>query len=94
MEGAIITDSKQNYLHNSVRKKGYGEDILRVLKRIRSMSGYVSSKHFVAGFIRFKYKILFEHYDIKPVLTLKLKQQILRINARAMNRLLKPYSVR
>ncbi len=40
----VITDSRKNYLHQRGRKKEYGEDVLRVLKRIWRISGYVSSE--------------------------------------------------
>ena len=86
----VITDSRKNYLHQRGRKKEYGEDILRVLKRIWRISGYVSSKHLV-GYIRLNHEVLFRHPKIKGQLTPKIKDQLLRISAATVDRMLKPY---
>ncbi len=86
----VITDSRKNYLHQRGRKKEYGKDILRVLKKFWRISGYVSSKHLV-GYIRLNQEILFRHPEIKRLLTPRLKEQLLRISASTVDRMLKPY---
>lgn len=86
----VITDSRKNYLHQRGRKKVYGKDILRVLKRIWRISGYISSKHLV-GYIRFNHEILFKHPEIKRLLRPRLKEQLLQISASTVDRMLKPY---
>jgi hypothetical protein len=86
----VITDSRKNYLHQRGRKKVYGKDVLRVVKEIWRISGYVSSKHLV-GYIRLNHEILFRHPDIKRLLTPGLKEKLLRISASTVDRMLKPY---
>jgi len=86
----VVADCTKQSLHKRGRKKVYGEEVLRLLKKIWRISGYVSSKHLV-GFIRLNHEVLFEHKDIKCLLSPKIKGQLLQISAATVDRLLKPY---
>lgn len=86
----VITDPTRNNLSMRGRKKVYGKDVLKVLKKLWRVSGFVSSKHLV-GFIRLNHDVLFEHPEIKPFLTSEIKEKLLKISPATVDRMLKPY---
>ena len=85
-----VTDSTKNTLSSRGRKRIYGKDILRALKKLWRISGFVSSKHLV-GFIRLNKEVLFNHQEIKNLVTSRTKELLLRISASTVDRVLKPY---
>lgn len=86
----VVADPTTENLSKRGRKKMYGDDVVGLLKKLWRISGFVSSKHLV-GFIRLNNEILFEHPSIKPLLSSKTKEDLLRISASTVDRLLKPY---
>lgn len=86
----VVADPSINDLSKRGRKKVYGEDVLRALKRIWPLTGFASSKHLVA-FIRLNHEILFSHREIKGFICEKTKALLLNISAATVDRLIKPY---
>lgn len=89
-KAVVVANPAIKELSKRGRKKIYGDDVLRILKRLWHISGFVSSKHLV-GFIRLNHDKLFNHPELKNLITDSLKQQILRISASTVERMLKPY---
>ncbi len=85
----VVCDPSLKELSKKGRKRFYGGDIERALKKIWSLTGFTSSKHLV-GFIRLSHEILFEHPEIKSIFE-KTKRLLLRISHSTVYRLLKPY---
>jgi hypothetical protein len=86
----VVTDSTKDNIHRRGRKRIYGKDVHRALKKIWRISGFVSSKHLV-GFIRLNKEVLFNHPEIKSLVTDRTKELLLSISASTVDRLLKPY---
>lgn len=86
----VVTDSTKDTIHRRGRKRIYGKDVLRALKKLWRISGYISSKHLV-GFIRLNKEVLFNHPEIKSLVTDRTKELLLSISASTVDRLLKPY---
>jgi hypothetical protein len=86
----VVTDSTKDNIHQRGRKRIYGKDVLRAVKKLWRISGFVSSKHLV-GFIRLNKEVLFNHPEIKSFVTDRTKELLLSISASTVDRLLKPY---
>lgn len=86
----VIADPTLAELSKRGRKRVYGGDIERALRRIWPLTGFASSKHLVA-FIRLNQGIIFNHPEIKGFIREKTKALLLKISASTVDRLLKPY---
>lgn len=86
----VIGDPRKHDLKKRGRKKEYGEEVLKALKEIWIISGYVSSRHLVK-FIRINKDILFSNPRIKEKITEEVKEKLLRISHSSIDRLLGPY---
>lgn len=86
----VIADPTLAELSKRGRKRVYGEDIDRALRRIWPLTGFSSSKHLVA-FIRLNHEILFNHPELKGYISEKTKALLLKMSASTADRRLKPY---
>jgi hypothetical protein len=68
----VVGDVRLRKLSKRGRKRVYGEEVVRVIKKVWHISGFISSKHLV-GFIRLNHEIIFRHKDFRSLLTDKAK---------------------